>query len=188
MIRIPPIPRKGCLNSCEFERPKRFRQILSARFINKRPLNINMMLCGINKRTTSFSPLKIRGFTTSSKKREKDMLKVWLFVYQLSTTWKYHIGVAWGILFSQFLHADAKHAKEGDSNGLLIWFSLSTYRHHLMICRKWGLCVGMKLAGNHLMRESAGDIATPFRHHQGFLRARAGGLMTLPLGMAQTEA
>jgi hypothetical protein len=60
------------------------------------------------------SPLKTWGFTTSQKKREKDVLKVAALIYQLSTRMECHIGTCVQRLFSHFLSSSGKHVREGE--------------------------------------------------------------------------
>lgn len=84
------------------------------KFINSLLDNINIMLCDINKRGRAILPFKNRGFTTSFKKREKDMLKEQLIIYQLSTVGKYHIEICCRALFSQFSDFWGKTCERND--------------------------------------------------------------------------
>lgn len=53
---------------------------------------VNTILCDNNNERMLISPFKNGGLATSLKKREKDMLKLLVIIYQLSTSGKYHIG------------------------------------------------------------------------------------------------
>ncbi len=64
-----------------------------SRFIDNCKLIVNIMLYDMNLKDILISPFKTWGSTTSEKKREKDVLKVAVLIYQLSTSEECHIGV-----------------------------------------------------------------------------------------------
>lgn len=87
---------------------------------------VNNMLCVVNNLAISFSSFKIRGLKTSLKKREKDMLKVQLIIYWLSTKEKCHIEVGCRALFSEFQHSTAEHVeRRGESSFVNLLFGIN---------------------------------------------------------------
>ena len=70
------------------------------------------MLYDMNLKDILISPFKTWGSTTSEKKREKDVLKVAVLIYQLSTSEECHIGVRRGTLFCYFMPLNGKHVRE----------------------------------------------------------------------------
>ena len=90
-------------------------------FIDNSRQLANIMLCDIVLRSMSFPSFKTWGFTTSPKKREKDVLNVDGFIYQLSTSGKYHIGADAHGLFFHFLPSGGRHAPERGMRFALNW-------------------------------------------------------------------
>ena len=70
------------------------------------------MLYDMNLKDILISPFKTWGPTTSEKKREKDVLKVAVLIYQLSTSEECHIGVWRGTLFCYFMSLNGKYIRE----------------------------------------------------------------------------
>ncbi|MBR1586837.1 MAG: hypothetical protein IJ658_00795 [Kiritimatiellae bacterium] len=119
----------GCFQEASFPLPRRAPHGWNARlspcaifgFIDNSKQLANIMLCDTILRDASVFPFKTWDFTTSQKKREKDVLNLDGFIYQLSTSGKYHIGVFAHGLFFHFLPSGGKHAPERGSLFPLNW-------------------------------------------------------------------